>query len=283
MSTTKSVNFVLWTEQKLAACDCGLCFKNGAHPAVQGPTVPLLSPPSPDPRPGLLRSPTVQKLTFVWINLWYGILFFLALHDGEIQFLTLSRRAAVLCDRPRWLYDQKYALIALRVYFGPGSLAKNNTSQNKARAMWTRSNLRCLWRGFCLPLKCPVPKLQCCHNEVLPCNYPAVHCTQQLSRESAQNTVCVFVYSFSYKCEGHMSSLTVKYHDNQLVRTFYCFHYIKKLINQSNHYVSLSLKEGLDDIIGWNHWIISIISLLNYLTDISVVCVLCYMSMCKCV
>lgn len=113
---------------------------------------------------------------------------------GEIHFLTLSRRAAALCNRPRWLYDQKYALIALRVYFGPGSSAKNNTSQNKARVMWTRSNLRCLWRGFCLALKCPVPKLQCCHNEVLPCNYPAVLYTQQLRAEKVQSDVCVLCF-----------------------------------------------------------------------------------------
>ncbi len=97
----------------------------------------------------------------------------------------------MLCNLLRRLYDWKYALIAPRVYFGPRYLAKNNTSQNKAGVMWTRSNLRCLWRGFCLPLKCPVPKLQCCHNEVLPCNYPAVRYTQQPSRESAENSVCV--------------------------------------------------------------------------------------------
>ncbi len=97
----------------------------------------------------------------------------------------------MLCNQLRRLYDWKYALIAPRVYFGPRYLAKNNTSQNKAGVMWTRSNLRCLWRGFCLPLKCPVPKLQCCHNEVLPCNYPAVRYTQQPSRESAENSVCV--------------------------------------------------------------------------------------------
>ncbi len=119
------------------------------------------------------------------------MLYFLASHDGKIHFLTLSRHTAVLCNQLRRLYDWKYALIAPRVYFGPRYLAKNNTSQNKAGVMWTRSNLRCLWRGFCLPLKCTVPKLQCCHNEVLPCNYPAVRYTQQPSRESAENSVCV--------------------------------------------------------------------------------------------
>lgn len=67
--------------------------------------------------------------------------------------------------------------------------------------MWTRSNLRCLWRGFCFSLKCPVPKLQCCHNEVLPCNYPAVRYTQQPSRESAENSVCVCKCVAVPRCE----------------------------------------------------------------------------------
>lgn len=54
----------------------------------------------------------------------------------------------MLCNQLRRLYDWKYALIAPHVYFGARYLAKNNTSQNKAGVMWTRSNLRCLWRGF---------------------------------------------------------------------------------------------------------------------------------------
>lgn len=50
-----------------------------------------------------------------------------------------------LCNQLQQLYHWKYALIALRVYFGLSSQAKNNTGQNKARVARTHNNLHRLW------------------------------------------------------------------------------------------------------------------------------------------